>query len=49
MIKLFGLEGYTGHRIASERMVQEQLLVLEAEAKAQQELKRRQKDAASNG
>lgn len=37
MIELLGLEGYTGHRVASDLMVQEQMLVWAAESIAQKE------------
>ena len=44
MIQLFGLEGYTGERVASALMVQQQILLLEAESKANKELERRRKE-----
>lgn len=52
MIELFGLEGYTGHRVASDLMVQEQMLVWTADSAAQAEREKRQKaeiDAAKRG
>jgi hypothetical protein len=47
MIQLLGLEGYTGERVASARMVQEQILLLSAEGDANKELERRQKEEAN--
>ena len=41
MIELLGLEGYTGHRVASDLMVQEQMLVWAAESAAQKEQAKR--------
>ena len=44
MIELFGLEGYTGHKVASDLMVQEQILVLQADGMAQKEQQKRDRD-----
>lgn len=42
MIELFGLEGYTGKRVASEHLIEEQRLVWAALMRAQVELRKRQ-------
>lgn len=44
MIELLGLEGYTGHRVASDLMVQEQMLVWAAESAAQKEQAKRDEE-----